>query len=592
MSKIKNKADPFVRAALFKAYKGKCFYCSEIIRFNNFEIDHVIPKNIDKEEAIKKYSLSNFEFDSYNNLVPTCFPCNNKKRATEYSIPRIISIFEIIEPKIPEIENLEEKYRKDPIESEILKSIQIAKEKGASIPEILTIIKPNTETEYQKQIIEKAIAQLNPITTYNDYKNKQLQIFVEEINKLSDQFWQLDSFFQIQKNIYANRKIGIIIYKGNSNNPDYSLFPAPEGNINLLRELNQNDWMILSARGIVSGKKTDLSASIIKAPLEVARQTILNYYSELISYNIVYRSNNFFLINEFIIDFIDKFHIQLGLDKKEKYTTNELFFAYYSFLPIWVDEILLTIDEETITRLLKDNGYVDLSFLDFFDMSKIKQIVYQRIKDKKLSLTGRESIAVGSEKFLIALFPIYLKYLNDNKIKKVHRIYKPKNYSLVEGRKGFFTADLYSDDDVKYNLKIIFDNFQEIFKDSIKKVVPKLEDDIKVYEKIIIELKESQNPSYGRKFSLVKYYLENNDGNELQIIYNPGKITEIPEEARLKQTEKLFYNNKEYDYWVSHGVLDFIYEPLPMHKLLMEFLDHLIGELLMKNIDIVLKNLI
>ncbi len=82
MVEIKNLKDAFVRSAIWNAHNKKCFYCRESLHYRSMELDHVIPKSLGKETAIKKYTLfPDFELDSYYNLVPTCNTCNNRKKA-------------------------------------------------------------------------------------------------------------------------------------------------------------------------------------------------------------------------------------------------------------------------------------------------------------------------------------------------------------------------------------------------------------------------------------------------------------------------------------------------------------------------------
>lgn len=101
----KDKNNSLVRRTLWEAYNKKCFYCKEPISFNNFQIDHLIPKSLGNEQAIETYELSeNFELDSYYNLVPTCFPFNNRKRDNPYPKNQILllSKFELSEQILKE----------------------------------------------------------------------------------------------------------------------------------------------------------------------------------------------------------------------------------------------------------------------------------------------------------------------------------------------------------------------------------------------------------------------------------------------------------------------------------------------------------
>ena len=53
MIEIKNKNNSIVRSTLWNASNKKCFYCNNLIPYNNFQVDHLIPESLGKEEAIK-----------------------------------------------------------------------------------------------------------------------------------------------------------------------------------------------------------------------------------------------------------------------------------------------------------------------------------------------------------------------------------------------------------------------------------------------------------------------------------------------------------------------------------------------------------
>lgn len=153
----KDKNNSLVRRILWEAYNKKCFYCKEPISFNNFQIDHLIPKSLGNEQAIETYELSeNFELDSYYNLVPTCFPCNNRKRDNPYPKNQILLLSNDIKKKIPKILDLENKFTREDKRSKI--SAVISTSLGElDINDILMIIKDQEIKFYQKEIINDAI---------------------------------------------------------------------------------------------------------------------------------------------------------------------------------------------------------------------------------------------------------------------------------------------------------------------------------------------------------------------------------------------------------------------------------------------------
>lgn len=73
------------RFAVWKTWKGRCFWCRQHVLFTDSHIDHVIPLDAvsDANSAAKirtMYGLaSNFDFDSFDNWVPAHSGCNLRK---------------------------------------------------------------------------------------------------------------------------------------------------------------------------------------------------------------------------------------------------------------------------------------------------------------------------------------------------------------------------------------------------------------------------------------------------------------------------------------------------------------------------------
>ena len=167
MTEIKNKNDSVVRRTLWMIYNRKCFYCSKPIPYNNFQVDHLIPESLSKEEAIKLYDLEEyFELNSYYNLVPTCFPCNNRKRAATYDKNAILFYLEEIKKKIPKIKQLEVKIKKLDKKSELSAAFSTAL-KDLSLPTILAIIKEQEINNFQKKILQGAIEHISKLSIDN-----------------------------------------------------------------------------------------------------------------------------------------------------------------------------------------------------------------------------------------------------------------------------------------------------------------------------------------------------------------------------------------------------------------------------------------
>ena len=85
---VKRSITQAERFGVWKAWKGRCFWCRELILFREAHIDHLIPLQAVPDEDLKAtvrkhYNLSpNFNFDGFDNWVPAHASCNLQKSFT------------------------------------------------------------------------------------------------------------------------------------------------------------------------------------------------------------------------------------------------------------------------------------------------------------------------------------------------------------------------------------------------------------------------------------------------------------------------------------------------------------------------------
>ena len=61
------------RVRVWKKYKKHCAYCGKKIKYEDMQVDHIIPK--------RNYSFPNKIINAFKNLNPSCRRCNHYKRA-------------------------------------------------------------------------------------------------------------------------------------------------------------------------------------------------------------------------------------------------------------------------------------------------------------------------------------------------------------------------------------------------------------------------------------------------------------------------------------------------------------------------------
>ncbi|MBC7685487.1 MAG: HNH endonuclease [Bdellovibrionales bacterium] len=85
---------PEFREAIWLTYHRKCFYGTELITLEEMEIDHLLPESYlalpDQPAKLSQLGLpADFNICGYENLVPACRICNQRKNANELPIGQL-----------------------------------------------------------------------------------------------------------------------------------------------------------------------------------------------------------------------------------------------------------------------------------------------------------------------------------------------------------------------------------------------------------------------------------------------------------------------------------------------------------------------
>jgi len=584
MAIIKSLTDPFVRESLFKGYNKRCVYCRNPLLFKNMQIDHVIPKSYGKEKAISNYGLNpDFELDSYYNLVPSCASCNNMKRAKTYKKIQILFILNEVKSKVPYIERIEKKLRKNDLTEEFSITLKKAVSE-VQIYELIKMLDDNNLTSLQHYILQEALQKLKPISTLTPTENHQIQVFIDEVNIILDEFAKIKSYFNSPINRFADDKAGIVIVNEFAGMVTYSLFAVSKKELNIIRELTVDQWRSLANLGIFKYRTTDLKNHILEQPKTVARENLFKYIAKLLSTNALYKSKNNLIGTEFIIDFINQYKIQLGLDFKNEYSIDDLINSFQYYLPFWIDEALKKADKSVIDRVVKRRGYVTLSFIEFLTGSfrkEIKERVLNRLDLKKKYYTFSEyavKLPIITEKLPFKIFTDFTRNFKKNGFKTIKRIYDPPNYEREKFKKSHRVYDAYSNKSVKKKLSFIYNNLINVYNDVIKRNFLNLVDVLipfSDYTKIIIEIHQVRNNNYEKRvpFSYKEFYLEGEKSEDLEIIFYDSPADIIPNDFRKNKVDILMFRGKNYKAGRRHeGIVSDIYQPSPLFNKIHEIL--------------------
>lgn len=190
--------------------------------------------------------------------------------------------------------------------------------------------------------------------------------------------------------------------------------------------------------------------------------------------------------------FIDKFHIQLGLEIKREYTIDEIERAFYYYLPIWMDEALHIIlsakrnnNEKPEDCFHKDSIGRTFPYFDPVDLTRqimkneldaIKHKVTERLDQEKINIP---SLLIGNEIFQFGILTEFFYSLKNQKIRKIERIYLPKDYSRI--KRG---GDIFSPEAIEKNLKLFFDNLPLVYDNLLIQNFPLLKNELSHFKNI------------------------------------------------------------------------------------------------------------
>lgn len=116
-----DRHNAYIRLAIWQSYDRRCPYCTRLVEYEDFQIDHVIPRAIIKD--VERYAAlaqsvplpSDFDPEGLENAILSCRPCNGRKsggpqedgdlrytlKRARDMIPRIMATHAALLDKIP-----------------------------------------------------------------------------------------------------------------------------------------------------------------------------------------------------------------------------------------------------------------------------------------------------------------------------------------------------------------------------------------------------------------------------------------------------------------------------------------------------------
>lgn len=190
-----NRNDIIVRTVLWNSNGKRCIYCTELILFYDLEIDHIIPQTTSEQELDvikKKLNLSSdFNINSFYNLVPTHHNCNNRKSSKIFSDNSLRYYLELWKDKVDKIELSYNKMLQHSQNEKLLTQIGIAINNGQlNLNEIVSFVNDSCKSP-EKELEPIIISCSINISQYMEEQNMDanyIDICDDLENELLDNF--------------------------------------------------------------------------------------------------------------------------------------------------------------------------------------------------------------------------------------------------------------------------------------------------------------------------------------------------------------------------------------------------------------------
>jgi hypothetical protein len=428
-------------------------------------------------------------------------------------------------------------------------------------------------------LYDRLSKRLNPALGIDKKVFRDIHVFLDEINML------LDENFSIVKRIFYPTawKVGLAYYGYEDNSLSYTLYPISftrndvqikEGNDLLRKEL----WT--AGLGITGH---NVENPIKLRPREYAIEIVESKTLRILKNRLLNHRGNEFLATEFIFAFIDKFLQQLGLNKKDKYSIDEIDKAFFQHLPIWVDESIRFIVKVQRNRvrspmdLLYRKPYFDPDMLICQIMNDERRQIEQTVRTRIRQKSDIPRIPLGNDRFPFGIFAEFFLFLRSRGLQEIDRPYSPRDYSRLSGRGGW-VWNVFSPDAVETNLKMFFDNLPKVYNDVILQNFPKIAEELPLFgdaSRVIILFDVKEEYKIHRDAPTISFFhFETEKKESLEIEIYRKEENELPDLSWKYLGKHIKIKGKKYRFISgSRGVLDFIYDYIPMFNFVYKVLE-------------------
>lgn len=312
-------------------------------------------------------------------------------------------------------------------------------------------------------------ARSNSIVGIEKEEFTEIQKFLDEFNSLLD-----GKFSIIKKTLYPNSwKTGFAYNSYTDKSVSFSLYSIPFGrNDVLIKEIDDKLEDEMRKIGYTSYGYLRENPVRIR-PKKLARDQIQKRINEILQEKLLKHASSEFLVREFIFAFIDKFHIQMGLEKKDYYELLDIEKGFYEFLPFWTIEAINFLVETrrngviSPAHALFGRSFFDPSLILASIMPRERETLAEKTKEDISKKTPLPYLPIGNKDLSFKLFYESLASLRIRGTNEVKRPYLPKDFSRFDHMASWVWNSL-SPEALQKNLSIFFECLPEAYSQIVR----------------------------------------------------------------------------------------------------------------------------
>jgi hypothetical protein len=417
--------------------------------------------------------------------------------------------------------------------------------------------------EIQNEKLKSEFSELQKATNISVGKTnpifREIHLFLDLYNGL------LDGDFQTVKNIlYPNYwKIGVGILSYQDNSAQFTLYPVSyDLNDVLIKQYNSQDELYLQR--VLNYIGFYRENPIKSRPKQYAYELIEGNITEILEKHPLLVKDRF-IANEYILAFINKHYLILGLDNsKADYSIAEIEFSLNTFLPLWVQHT----HNGTLNKDQKEQIIFPIDYIFFpsfpADIQKASQKVADAIKNGDKPLI---EVKIVSTEFNIYILQNLIAFLRSSGVDTIKREYETRHQV---NKSSYYIWEAWGEEKTVKNIKVFYNHFIRIYDLLIQIYFPTLKNDLQFYNdfNLLVIVVDFSRVSFNPTPSIEYYYLKSSTSTENKVVIYNSSENEIPvKRGNLRDyfTNGLTIEGNSYRLVsLTSSILDFIYDETPV----------------------------